>query len=286
MSTPIAEATLTNEVFENLAALTKRVSGLQLPAEKKLMVQSRLRPRLRALQMPDFASYTELVQSDNGVDELRQMISALTTNVSHFFREEHHFTILTEELGEKIQKKIENRQRVRIWSAGCSNGQEPYSLVMHLLNTLPALSDADFKVLATDIDPKVVSHALAGRYAMREAQTIPDSCKSWAIRPVADGQQFDISDQLKKFVAFRELNLLKPWPMKQKFDAIFCRNVVIYFDIETQEKLWPRFVQALEPHGMLFLGHSERITDPSLFGMKTAGPTAYAHRDDAQTTKA
>ncbi|WP_299626199.1 CheR family methyltransferase [uncultured Tateyamaria sp.] len=276
MSAGATQATLGLDTFKDIAALAYRESGLLLVPEKLLMVQSRLRHRLRALQIHDFDQYASLVCSDPGRDELRFMISALTTNVSHFFREPHHFDLLTEHLLPIFRKKIATGQRIRIWSAGCSNGQEPYSIAMHLCRTEPALARADFRILATDIDPNVVAFATRGTYPEQQLTAVSEANKSGFFEQAPNNAGcLTVQDYLKKIISFRELNLLGAWPMRQTFDAIFCRNVVIYFDTKTQEKLWPRFKEALAQDGMFFLGHSERISSPDSFGFSTIGPTAY-----------
>lgn len=271
------DVVLQPSIFEELAELAQRESGIVLAAEKRLMVQSRLRARLRALQLPNFAAYTDYLRSDLGAAELRFMISALTTNVSHFFREPHHFDMLKDRVLPVMQRKIDRGDRIRIWSAGCSNGQEPYSIAMDLLAAEPRLAQANFRILATDIDPRVIAHARRGSYQMRELDRAEDELVHEFLVTEDDPKSRMIADEVKSVVAFRELNLLHGWPMKHPFDAIFCRNVVIYFDVATQEGLWPRFAQALAPEGLLFLGHSERIADPAAHGLEIVGPTAYAH---------
>lgn len=271
-----ANQELDEGIFDTLAALAYSESGLNLVPEKRLMVQSRLRHRLRALSMRDFASYAALVTSADGVPERRHMISALTTNVSHFFREPHHFALLTERVMPVMQAKARAGERVRVWSAGCSNGQEPYSILMHLLMHAPDLAEADFRILATDIDPRVVAHGVAGRYSTQQTAAVPQGAADFLVPTDVPGT-IQIRDDLRALVSFRELNLLSDWPMKGRFDAIFCRNVVIYFDVATQEKLWPRFARALAPHGLFFLGHSERVISPGAFGLNCIGPTTYAH---------
>lgn len=276
MMAAVEQSDLETSTFEALAALAHRESGLQLVPEKRLMVQSRLRQRLNALRLPNFDAYTSFVQSEDGREEIRFMISALTTNVSQFFREDHHFGLMQECLADILRKKISAGERIRIWSAGCSNGQEPYSIAMALLHAFPELKTADFKILATDIDPRVIAFARRGQYTRRDTDQIPDEFQQEFFATDTANGGVNIVDDLKKFISFRELNLLHQWPMQQQFDCIFCRNVVIYFDVPTQEALWPRFRDKLYPHGLLFLGHSERIADPEQFGLCNAGLTAYA----------
>lgn len=268
-----SQTEMDRNAFDAIAALAHREFGLNIAPEKMKMVQSRLRHRLGALNLPDFDAYSQLVCSDQGSEERRSMISALTTNVSHFFREPHHFELLSQHMLPGVEKLIDARERIRIWSAGCSNGQEPYSIAMHMLGFKPSLSNADFRILATDVDPKVVEFADQGIYEDKHLDGISADFRSKFVG--LGDKKHSISEQIKNIVTFRELNLLSNWPMRHQFDIIFCRNVVIYFDQETQEELWPRFHQMLKPGGLLFLGHSERISSPPTFGFKTIGTTAY-----------
>ncbi|MEL7099132.1 MAG: protein-glutamate O-methyltransferase [Pseudomonadota bacterium] len=267
------DAEMTQQAFDALANMAHRNWGLVLVAEKRAMVASRLRHRVRARGLSGFDAYSQLVLSDEGADEVPHMISALTTNVSHFFREPHHFEALSAALAPQLQAVLEKGTRMRIWSAGCSNGQEPYSIAMHLLDANPKLANADFKILATDIDPKVIRFARTGEYEDREVNGLPDGFRERFTTPIDGG--VSMSKVLRDIISFRPLNLLEPWPMRGQFDAIFCRNVVIYFDVETQDRLWPRFNEKLKQEGVLFLGHSERMQATERNGFKTAGATAF-----------
>ena len=271
----LPELRLDPVAFSTIADVAYKESGLTLPPEKRLMVQSRLRHRLRALSMPDFDAYAQFVKTGKGAQELPHMISALTTNVSHFFREAHHFDTFAEWLTPRLQRKIDRREAVRIWSAGASNGQEPYSIAMHLALNCPGYSAADVKILATDIDPRVLRFAQRGVYNKDLLRGLPEAATQFfdPVREATD--QFSVRADIRKLVHFRELNLLKPWPMRHAFDAIFCRNVVIYFDTPTQAALWPRFNGMLADQGLFFLGHSERIPDPVAWGFRSVGPTTY-----------
>ena len=278
MSAITTQTTLEADCFQEIAALAYRESGILLVPEKILMVQSRLKHRLRELSIGNFNDYTALVCSDSGRSERKHMISALTTNVSHFFREPHHFKLLTDHLLPLFRKRISAGKRIRIWSAGCSNGQEPYSLAIHLCRAEPALVDADFKILATDIDQNVVAFAERGTYPVSQLKSLrqEDTAKFFTDAANCETPSLTVCDALRALVSFRELNLLASWPMRQTFDAIFCRNVIIYFDVATQERLWPRFHAALDKDGLFFLGHSERIVNAAAYGFSTIGPTAYA----------
>lgn len=271
------QAHLDKNSFRAIADLAYRESGLTLVEEKATMIQSRLRHRLRALKINDFPDYCSYVESEWGRGERKQLISALTTNVSHFFRENHHFDALCDHVGAAMLS-LRNGGRFRIWSAGCSNGQEALSAAIRLLHFFPDIADLDLRILATDIDPEVIKFARQGTYPLKYLSGVTEpTLKQYFIQtPGQDGTEaFTAGPNLKKLIRFNELNLLAPWPMRGQFDVIFCRNVVIYFDLATQTGLWPRFREMLAPHGLLFLGHSERISDPATIGFTCFGPTTY-----------
>jgi chemotaxis protein methyltransferase CheR len=211
------------------------------------------------------------------------MISALTTNVSGFFREPHHFDYLTQNTFPRLKRKIEQGQSVRIWSAGCSNGQEPYSIAMHLCNNDKAFMTDNCKILATDIDEKVLQYAMQGIYEANQLTGVDNSNKSkyFSIRRSANEEAYELSPVIKKMISFRRLNLNDEWPMRGVFDIIFCRNVVIYFDCEAQENLWPRFRSKMTDDGVIFVGHSERISSPEF---QLIGATAYSKSTLDNTT--
>lgn len=277
MSPPLNRSELDRESFDAIAALAYKESGLQLVAEKSSMIQSRLRPRLHAVGISNFASYVELVRSDKGRAERKNMISALTTNVSHFFRENHHFEILTKEIFASAKRQMGSGGRFRIWSAGCSNGQEAFSALIALSEAFPDFENYDVKILGTDIDPKVVAFAKKAEYSDRYLTAVPENLLGKYFEQCRDSTEatYRVTEKLRSKVVFNELNLLGNWPMQNPFDVIFCRNVVIYFDQQTQNRLWPRFRDQLKENGHLFIGHSERIADPSKHGFSAEGPTTY-----------
>ncbi|AXI46717.1 chemotaxis protein [Sulfitobacter sp. SK012] len=268
---------LDEQSFEFIVALAYRESGLTLAPEKKRMVQSRLQHRLQALSLPDFGSYSALLQSDRGVSERRKFISALTTNVSHFFREPHHFDLLSGEIISLYLPILRAGGRMRIWSAGCANGQEALSIAMSMLNRAPELSELDVRILATDIDPEVIAFAQNGFYPERMLNGVPKPMLDRYFTPISDDSAlgFSASSWLKSMISYKELNLLGSWPMRGSFDVIFCRNVVIYFDGPTQLRLWHRFHNLLSPDGILLIGHSERIAGPEEFGFRAKSATCY-----------
>lgn len=264
--------------FRAIADLAYRESGLTLVEEKATMIQSRLRQRLRALGLSNFQDYCTLIGSDDGHTERRHLISALTTNVSHFFRESHHFETLAAVLENRLPH-LRAGGTMRIWSAGCSNGQEAVSALITLLEHAPEVANLDLRILGTDIDPKVVAFARAGVYPDRLMGGVSDAlrAKYFTNANTADGEaEYATNEMIRRMIRFNELNLLGQWPMARPFDLILCRNVVIYFDAQTQAALWPRFRKVLKSDGLLFLGHSERISDPARFGFDCTGPTTYA----------
>ena len=277
--TTLAQKTpdLDPQTFKEIAALAYQECGLTLVKEKQSMVCSRLRHRLRALQLHDFGAYSSYLRSGEGSLERRHLISALTTNVSHFFREAHHFDILRACFQGKLSD-LRAGGEMRIWSAGCSNGQEALSAAITLLEAAPDAARLNVRILGTDIDPEVVNFARNGRYPDRMMAGIPEALKQkhfLSDRDPSGSKCWRPVPALRQLVRFNELNLLGSWPMKRRFDVILCRNVVIYFDLQTQHRLWPRFHANLAPGGLLFLGHAERIADAVASGFQGAGPTTY-----------
>lgn len=260
--------------FDKLAAIAVNEAGLSIPRSKKSLVQSRIARRLRALSIQNCHEYISYVE--NNEVELRELISVLTTNVSSFYRENHHFEFLNETVIPKIRQRLNNGECGRIWSAGCSSGQEPYSIAMELLKAFPNCSEKDLLILASDIDPKILGKARQGVYSAQELSPIPSHDLARFFTPDENSDTaYHANPELKRIIRFRELNLHGSWPMQNSFDAIFCRNVVIYFDDSHQTALWPRFRNQLISDGFLFLGHSERIQDTESAGFRTAGVTIY-----------
>lgn len=247
--------------FKAIAEILYADSGIHLTDAKIPLVYSRLGKRLRALGMTRFRDYCELIATSAGSEERKAMLSALTTNVTRFFREPHHFDALKDQM-DRLADRAKAGARLRLWSAGCSNGHEPYSMAMTLLDAIPDAARLDVRILATDIDPAVVARAMKGEYSAPDIEPIPASMKG---RYVAkQGTGWKVKDEVQRLVAFRVLNLHADWPMKGRFDAIFCRNVAIYFDDVTQRRLWQRFGDKLTPEGRLYIGHSERADAPNL----------------------
>jgi chemotaxis protein methyltransferase CheR len=271
-----AETGLDETGFRAIAAILRARAGITLPDTKRHLVFSRLARRLRALDLPDFATYVALVGGPEGEAETAQMISALTTNVTAFFREPHHFETLRNRVLPPLVERARTGGRVRLWSAGCSSGEEALSIAMVLLDLCPEAAGLDIRILASDIDTAILARAKAGRF---------DSESTAALDPVLRGRWFErdgsedlVGRELAAPIRFRYLNLAAEWPVKGPFDAIFCRNVTIYFDREVQDRVWEGFARHLAPAGTLFIGHSERITGPAATHLAASGITTYTRR--------
>lgn len=268
------EYDFTKDDFDDIARLALKHFGLSLPETKIPLVYSRLTRRLRALGIKKFSDYRRLLASQDGHDERQELLSALTTNVTHFFREMHHFEQLSGEVLPRLIEVAKSGGRVRIWSAGCSTGPEPYSIAMTVLEKFPEAAMFDFKILATDIDPVVVEKAISAKYLTSDLESIPVGLRS-ANNFLGVGNEKVISDRVRNLVSFRVLNLIEPFPFAGSFDVIFCRNVAIYFDKPTQQAVWSKLCHVLRADGTLFIGHSERISGPALDVVKSIGVTAY-----------
>ena len=268
------EFAFTESDFKKISAMVHGDAGISLPDAKATLVYSRLAKRLRALGLSSFRDYCVLVAGAEGVDERQKMLAALTTNVTRFFREPHHFDHLKEKILPPLLEATRRGGKVRIWSAACSSGQEPFSIAMTILSLMPDAADRDIKVLATDIDPNMVAEGRRGTYDGQLLDGIPaDYRKRWTTS-VNGGAR--MSDEVRSLVTFNELNLIGEWPMKGQFDALFCRNVAIYFEDDTQARLWNRFAPLIRQNGALYIGHSERIQGPAVSAFKPDGVTTYS----------
>ncbi|ENN84051.1 putative chemotaxis protein methyltransferase [Rhizobium freirei PRF 81] len=273
------EYPLTRRDLAEIAAMIYADAGISLNESKASLVYSRLSKHIRALGLPGFRDYCLLVSSPAGSAERREMLSHLTTNFTRFFRENHHFDHLRTEVLPGLLARAKAGGRVRIWSAACSDGQEPYSIALTVLALMPNVAELDFKILATDIDPKILGLARAGAYDEAALETIsPAMRKQWFQDVNVQGRRkFQIDDRVKRLITFNELNLMAQWPFKGTFDVIFCRNVVIYFDEPTQVKIWSRFAGQLQEGGHLYIGHSERVAGESKHLFDNIGITTYRY---------
>lgn len=271
------EYVLTVEDFGRIAAMLHGDAGIALPESKATLVYSRLAKRLRALGLESFRQYCALISSAAGLDERQRMLTALTTNVTRFFREPHHFEHLMQQVLPPLLDEAARGARIRLWSAACSSGEEPYSMALSVLSVLPRAADFDVRILATDIDREMIARGRTAIYSDSAVAPIPADMRRWLMR--AEGPRgekaWTLSQEACRLVAFREHNLIGEWPMRGPFHAIFCRNVAIYFEEATQMRIWSRFTPLLAPGGRLYIGHSERITGEAGSALRSDGVTAY-----------
>ncbi|MCH4091023.1 CheR family methyltransferase [Acetobacter sp.] len=260
--------------FNSIRNILKEKSGISLSSSKMRLVYSRLSRRVRLCSLPDFRSYISFVNSSSGVEERSCMIDALTTNVTNFFREKYHFEHFAQVVMPEIINRAQKGEKIRIWSSACSSGQEPFSIAMTVLDCFPTANKYDIKILATDISHEMIDFCRRGVYSISETESIAeDFLKKYSIKT---GDRIHFSDDIKKLISFRNLNLLESWPMQCQFTSIFCRNVAIYFDRATQNILWRRLADALLPSGYLYIGHSEKIAMETAPDITPCGcPTTY-----------
>lgn len=273
------EYPLTRRDLSEIAAMIYSDAGIFLNDTKASLVYSRLSKHIRNLGLSGFREYCTLVASPEGAAVRREMLSHLTTNFTRFFRENHHFEHLRDEVLPGLIARAKSGGRVRIWSAACSDGQEPYSIALTVLSVLPNAADLDFRILATDIDPKILALARAGAYDENSLETVTPAMRKQYFKDVDVGgrRKYQIDDRVKKLITFNELNLMAQWPFKGQFDVIFCRNVVIYFDEPTQTKIWSRFASLFPEGGHLYIGHSERVTGDAKNLFDNIGITTYRY---------
>ncbi len=250
--------------FQTVRQIVYDSIGVNLTEAKKALVISRLSKRLRELKMQDFAQYFQFLHENPAETEI--MFNYLTTNVTKFFREKHHFEYLFREYLPHWESRSENslvKKRIRAWSAGCSTGEEPYTLAMVLLDYFKNKKDWSVNILASDVNTAVLKKAYAGIYARQEVEGIPyNSLKKYFKLGVKTNTGFfKVKKILQKIISFQQINLVSPekFPAAGSLNMIFCRNVFIYFDLEVRRKILERFHRSLLPGGLLFLGHSESI---------------------------
>lgn len=245
--------------FQALRQLVKSLTGIHLTEQKRELVYGRLTRRLRALRLKSFAQYRELLARDS--TELTELCNAITTNLTGFFREPHHFQYLREHWLEPLIAAAHASRRLRIWSAACSTGEEPYSIAMTVLETVPHPENWDIRILATDLDSEVLARARRGFYPReRTASLSPQRLQRFfAVDREGRATGHRIAPAVASLITFKQLNLMQPLPMKGPLDVIFCRNVVIYFDKDTQRDLFARISRLQRSRDLLFLGHSESL---------------------------
>ncbi len=251
------EYQLSDGEFAEIRRLVREHTGISLADSKRELVYSRLVRRLRRLRLGTFREYLDVLARGEAA-ELEEFSNAITTNLTSFFREPHHFEFLAETVLPLLEKRNAATRRLRIWSAGCSTGEEPYSIAITLQEQMARFRGWDVRVLATDLDSQVLAHATAGRYRDERFEKMPAARRDRWFEVARDGTATAVRE-LRELITFRQLNLMHPFPMRGPFDAIFCRNVVIYFDKPTQRELFDRMAGLQNDGDHLFIGHSESL---------------------------
>jgi len=267
------EFDFTNNDFAQVKTLVYDFAGIDLNDAKKNLVYNRLAKRIRFLEMNSFSEYLRFVKAQ-GEAEFVHLINAITTNLTFFFRENHHFEYLANTIIPGLLKTNQTKRKIRIWSAGCSTGEEPYSIAIVLKETVPG--DWDARVLATDLDTNVVQTAQEGVYKIDRLKGVSEArVKRWFMKGSGSRDGFvKVKSELQQIIDFGQINLMNEWPIKDAVDVIFCRNVVIYFDKPTQSKLFDRYANLLSENGHLLVGHSESLYKVS-DRFKLLGQTIY-----------
>jgi chemotaxis protein methyltransferase CheR len=263
---PLAKISFSDGEFMDIAGRVERETGITMKLSKKDMMYARLVKRLKALNLESFNDYLMLLSSRKGADEISFLINSMTTNHTLFFREEHHFDHL-------IETFCPVKRGLSIWSCGCSSGQEPYSLALSLAANNTEMMARNIRILATDLDSNVLAHGMKAQYTLDlKSQIDPVYFEKGLIRK--NDTCLEMSPIIKSMVRFDQLNVIKPWTLRDRFDIIFCRNMLIYFDHELQNKIISQFCDVLQPRGYLYLGHSESVRNKHL-PLKMVGRTIY-----------
>lgn len=266
--------------FSSIQKMVLENTGISLSSSKRELVKRRFTPRLKALGLTSFSAYIKYVKS-NFDNEINNFSNSITTNLTSFFRENHHYEFLRDEALPNLLKRNSLSKKLRIWSAGCSTGQEAYCLAMTLRNAIPAFERWDVKILATDLDENCMNTAREGLYSIDGFDKVSNKLVSQYFSEeehfinYKNKKLLRASSELKEMIIFNKLNLMNPWPMKGKFDVIFCRNVFIYFDRDVQLGLVKRYSGLQNTGSYLCLGHSETVANPKSVGYKLMGKTLY-----------
>jgi chemotaxis protein methyltransferase CheR len=270
---PIREFAFSDTDFQTLTRLAYEYAGISLAESKQNLIYSRLSRRLRALRLDSFRDYCEYLTAN--ASEVENFINSISTNHTKFFREAHHFDHFRAHVAAPFAQAAARKpgQRLRVWSAGCSSGEEPYTIAVVLHREIRDLASNDVRILATDIDTDVLTKAAQGEFAAAAMDEIPQQYHS-CFQSMNDGTKVLIDEDVQSLLTFRRLNLMEDWPFRGLFDAIFCRNVMIYFDTPTKTRLVDRFKKQLKPDGWLYIGHSESLIG-SHPGLELVGRTTY-----------
>lgn len=258
MTDSVREFSFSDKDFSRVQKMVYDFAGIDLNDSKKNLVYNRLSKRIRFLELNSFHDYLNYVEK-TGEEEFVHLINAITTNLTFFFRENHHFEYLANNVIPSLIKKNAATKKIRIWSAGCSTGEEPYSIAITLKEAVPAGWDA--KVIATDLDTNVIHTGQTGVYPIDRLKGVSEERKKrWFLKGSgSNAGMARVKQELQQIIDFNQLNLMDEWRFKDKIDVIFCRNVVIYFDKPTQSKLFNRYADLLSQDGHLFIGHSESL---------------------------
>ena len=257
---PAREFEFDEHDFEELRILVKRETGIRLTEAKRELVYGRVSRRLRALGIDSFRAYRELLTEGNSA-EMVEFCNAITTNLTSYFREAHHFQYLNERFLRARAADSRASRRIRIWSSACSTGEEPYSIAMTVCEALPDWRKWDIKILATDLDSEVLERARSGLYAAERLRGMDPRrvAAHFTERRQGNSLCYQVKPEVARLITFNQLNLIHPFPMSGPLDVIFCRNVVIYFDKDTQRDLFARMARLQRPGDLLILGHSESL---------------------------
>ncbi len=257
---------LTAELFDKICKYIYDKARISLGKNKMELVRARFGKVIRQRKMSGFREYFNWMQSDTTGEALREVMNAISTNLTSFFRENEHFAFMSQTLLPELAKagpRMGGKIRLRGWSAGCSTGEEIYTIAMTIHETVGRLDEWDVKLLATDIDTEVVAHGQRGMYAKERLQGVSPAIVKKYFNACEDNKgkpAYCVKEPLRRMTTFRHLNLFSDWPFRNKFDFIFCRNVMIYFDRPTQEALINRYYDQLNVGGYLFIGHSESLS--------------------------
>ncbi len=268
--------------FRRIAGLIHAETGIVLSERKKMLAYSRLAPLVRRSGLTSFGAFLDTLAGDAGT--MTEVVAALTTNHTYFHREPHHFEHFESVVRPELLARANAGADVRIWSAGCSTGEEIWTLMMVLLGRDRSaglkLARGKLLALASDISVNALAGARAAHYPASALEALPEPLRrAWCVPADTAGEpRLAIAPEVQALVRFRELNLMGEWPINRPFDVIFCRNVMIYFDIPTKERLIERFARQLAPGGYLYIGHSERVSGPAATLLDPVGPTIYRRK--------
>lgn len=260
--------------FQRIICILHEVAGIKMPPTNEALVFSRLSRRVRELGLARFADYIEHIEAPQNAAERDEMVAALTTNTTRFFREDYHFETLAGELLPALLERARDGARIRMWSAGCSTGEEPYSIAAVIMQHCPELAACDFRILATDINRRVLASAERGEYSASCAEAVTPDLVALMFEAAGAGR-VRIRPELRSLITFRYMNFMEPWPVTGPFDAIFCRNVMIYMEEDVQRRVWAGLASVMPPGGHLFIGHSERIGPEFKDQLKLVGKTTF-----------